>query len=85
MYKKMSLRLPKCDFCKHLEDGEIYKCSAFPESIPLENLSDDENAECAKGIKFEEDRGGPERKEYVPNPESILEKMILVSPRRYRK
>lgn len=76
------MRLPKCDFCKHLEDGEIYKCSAFPEGIPWGGLSDDEDAECANGIKFEDDRGEQEREKYVPNPDSILEKMFWVSPRR---
>lgn len=52
----MSLRLPKCDFCKHLEEGEEYKCPAFPNGIPLVEIPDDEEAECANGIKFESDK-----------------------------
>ncbi len=75
------MRLPKCDFCKHLEDGEKYICSAFPEGIPLEDLSDGEDAECANGIKFEDEDGKQEREKYVSNPNSILEKMTWVSPR----
>lgn len=79
----MSLTLIKCDFCKHLEKG--YKCSAFPEGIPLENLSDDKSAECANGIRFEDEIGEREHKEIIPNPDSILEKMHWVSPRRDRE
>lgn len=51
----MSLKLPKCDFCRHLEEGDFYKCPAFPEGIPLETIPDDEDAECANGIKFEDE------------------------------
>lgn len=41
----------KCDLCKHLEDED--KCCAFPDGIPFETLPKDEEAECAKGIRFE--------------------------------
>lgn len=51
----MSLKLPKCDFCKHLKEDERYRCSAYPEEIPLDEISDDESEECANGIKFEEE------------------------------
>lgn len=71
----MSLRLPKCDFCKHLEDGDTYRCPAFPAGIPIEDLKDDEDAECANGIKFEDERGKRDHKRFVQNPDSILEKM----------
>ena len=50
----MSLRLPKCDFCKHYIDGKGKMCcDAFPEGIPLDKINDDEAEECANGIKFE--------------------------------
>ena len=51
----MSLKIPKCDFCKHLEEGNHYKCPAFPDGIPLEKRPDDEAVECANGIKYEEE------------------------------
>ena len=30
-------------------------CKAFPDGIPLEAIPDDEDVECANGIKFEPD------------------------------
>lgn len=54
----MSLKLPKCEFCKHLhtdDEGNVPTCDAFPGGFLWKNISDDENAECANGIKFEED------------------------------
>lgn len=52
----MSLKLPKCDFCKHYIDGkEKMCCDAFPEGIPLDKISNDESEECANGIKYEEE------------------------------
>lgn len=54
----MSLRLPKCDFCKYCSydeaNNKLY-CKAFPDGIPLVEIPDDEEAECANGIKFERD------------------------------
>jgi hypothetical protein len=54
--EKMSIRLPKCDFCKHYIDDEtkIDCCAAFPEGIPLEKMIAEESDECANGIKYEE-------------------------------
>ncbi len=51
----MSLRLPKCDFCKHFHEDKLERscCDAFPEGIPWDKISDDESEECANGIKFE--------------------------------
>lgn len=55
--EKMSLKLPKCDFCKHYhEDAKKMCCDAFPDGIPLEKISADESEECRNGIKFEEDK-----------------------------
>lgn len=52
----MSIRLPKCDFCKHChDDEEHYKCDAFPDGIPLNKIMADELEECKNGIKFEEE------------------------------
>ena len=53
----MSLKLPKCDFCKHCydEDTELPCCEAFPDGIPLEVMIADESEECNNGIKYEED------------------------------
>ncbi len=54
----MSLKLLKCDFCKYYFYNKKDKkkcCKAFPDGIPLEIIPDDEDAECANGIKFEED------------------------------
>lgn len=53
----MSLRLPKCDFCKHLhmENTEVYCCDAFPDEIPLKAMIADKNKECNNGIKFEKE------------------------------
>ena len=85
------ISLPKCDFCihKHGDDnddrGFIIYCDAFPDGKPWEEISDDEWEECANGIKFEDERGEQEHKEIIPNPDSILEKMYWVSPRRGRK
>lgn len=51
----MSLREPKCDYCKHLiENDTKYMCKAFPDDIPAEKMWEDEQIECAPGIKFEE-------------------------------
>lgn len=52
----MSLRLPKCDFCKHYheENAERSCCDAFPEGIPLEKMNWNEEEECNNGIKYEE-------------------------------
>lgn len=55
----MSLSLSKCDFCKHYfynEEENKMCCTAFPNGIPWETIPDDEDAECANGIKFEEDK-----------------------------
>ena len=51
----MSMRLPICDFCKHLKsDADSYKCTAFPKGIPDENIRlKDDGKECADGIYFE--------------------------------
>lgn len=50
----MSLRLPRCDFCKHLFDGEGYACEAFPNGIPVDKMKlDDDKRECNNGIMFE--------------------------------
>lgn len=54
----MSLKLSKCDFCKHYFYDKPNKkmcCKAFPDGIPWVDLSDDEQEECANGIKFEEE------------------------------
>lgn len=55
--EKMSLTLPRCDFCKHYHDGKGKMCcEAFPDGIPMEKMwSDEENEKCANGIKFEEE------------------------------
>lgn len=51
----MSLKLPKCDFCKHChDDSEKYCCDAFPDGIPPEKINWDEDEECNDGIKYEE-------------------------------
>ena len=53
----MSLKLPKCDFCKHLyQDTGDYCCEAFKDGIPLEVMIADKDKECRNGIKFEEDK-----------------------------
>lgn len=55
----MSLRLPKCDFCKHYIDGKGKMCcEAFPDGIPLEKIksfNDKDDEECNNGISFEEE------------------------------
>lgn len=54
----MSLSLSKCDFCKHLHKDDkrnIPVCDAFPNGIPVDTEMKAENAECANGIKYEED------------------------------
>lgn len=54
----MSLTLSKCDFCKHLHKDDLKKvptCDAFPNGIPIKAEASAENAECANGIKFEDD------------------------------
>lgn len=55
----MSLRLPRCDICKHLhiEKTEDYCCDAFPDRIPLEKITFDyDNVEdCNNGIKYEKE------------------------------
>ena len=75
----MSLSLSKCDFCKHYffdKENKKMCCKAFPDGIPWENIPDDEDVECANGIKYEnEDR---EYKEFVPDPNSILAKMHCI-------
>lgn len=51
----MSLQEPKCDYCKHLiESDSKYMCKAFPDDIPAEKMWEDEEVECAPGVKFEE-------------------------------
>lgn len=54
----MSLRLPKCDFCKHyheeLNNGKEC-CDAFPDGIPLNKMNFDENEDCNNGIKYEKE------------------------------
>lgn len=55
----MSLSLLKCDSCKHYFYNKKDKkkcCKAFPDGISLESIPDDEAAECANGIRFEEDK-----------------------------
>lgn len=80
------MRLPICYSCKHYHDnidGEEY-CDAFPaDAFPDRVKWDGKSEECANGIKYEAEDG--KDKEYVPNPDSILEKMVLVSPRRKTK
>lgn len=52
----MSLTLIKCEFCRHYTEGEDRMCcDAFPDGIPLGEISDDITEECANGIKFEEE------------------------------
>lgn len=83
------ISFPKCDFCirKHYEDnddrGLIIYCDAFPDGKPWIDIPDDEWEECANGIKFADENGEREYKEYVPNPDSILEKMFIVSGREW--
>lgn len=51
----MSLKLPKCDFCKHYQINETEdKCDAFPNGIPLAAMIANESEECHDGIKYEE-------------------------------
>ncbi len=53
--EKMSLQEPKCDYCRHfIERGTEDICKAFPDGIPAEKMWEDEEIECAPGIKFEE-------------------------------
>lgn len=63
----MSIRLPLCDFCKHYidnaENGKMC-CNAFLDGIPLEKIRlEDDETECANGIKYEEDYRGVIMKE----------------------
>lgn len=52
----MSLKLPKCDFCKYYHENDSNDtCDAFSKGIPLEKMIADESEECANGIKFEEE------------------------------
>ena len=52
----MSLRLPKCDFCKHYhEESDEDTCDAFPNGIPLEKMYAEESEECKNEIKYEEE------------------------------
>lgn len=70
----MSLRLPKCDFCKRYrynEDECKAFCEAFPDGIPPEAMSYDVEGECASGIKFE----GDSPYEFTPEPGSLLAKL----------
>ena len=73
----MSMRLPICDFCKHLKsDTDSYKCTAFPEGIPDENIRlKDDGKECAAGIYFEPENPKDWENEFVPKPGGMLEKM----------
>ena len=72
----MSLQLPKCDFCKYLEEGDSYRCPAFPKGIPLKDIPYDKDIECANGIKFEVADGVKySNAPFVPAPDSILAKM----------
>lgn len=74
----MSLRLPKCEFCKYFRGYKDrgMECEAFPDGIPGgKNLFDySDNSECAEGIKFE-DRDGDQQVEFVPEPDSLLARM----------
>lgn len=75
----MSLQLPKCDLCKHHYENVKSEmcCDAFPEGIPPEKITwGDEDAECANGIKYEDEEEG--RKEFIPDPDSILVKMYRI-------
>lgn len=73
----MSLRLPKCEFCKHFrgyKDRGI-KCAAFPDGVPDDkNLFDYfDKSECANGIKLEYEDGN--YTESILEPGSLLAKM----------
>lgn len=75
--EKMSLRLPKCEFCKHFrgyKDRGI-KCEAFPDGVPDDKKLFDyfDKSECANGIKFEYEDGN--YTESIPEPGSLLAKM----------
>lgn len=51
----MRLKEPKCDHCKHfIENNTKDACRAFPDGIPVEKMWEENDAECAPGIKFEE-------------------------------
>lgn len=53
--EKMSLKEPKCDYCRYfVEAGTKYSCKAFPEGIPAEAMWAEWDSECVPGIKFEE-------------------------------
>ena len=55
----MSLKLPKCDFCKYCYDDTDKTrtcCKAFPDGIPLKAMIADKEEECNNGIKYEENK-----------------------------
>lgn len=75
------MQLPKCDVCihRHKDDDNdtelVIYCDAFPNGKPLREIPEDEKKECANGIKYE-DENGEEYKEFVPEPGSVLSKML---------
>lgn len=73
------MRLPICYTCKHYCENSLNAkecCDAFPDGIPPERVKwKNGNAECANGIKYE-DENGEEYKEFVPKPGSVLSKML---------
>lgn len=79
----------KCDFCihRHEDSGNEWEdmiyCDAFPDGKPWEEISEEYWKECANGIKYADEDGEREYEEYVPNPDSILEKMFIVSGREW--
>lgn len=71
------MRLPKCEFCKHchkIDSNGIVYCDAFPDGKLLVEIPEDGDVECAKGVRYEDENG--EYKEFTPDPNSILAKML---------
>lgn len=83
------ISFPKCDFCIHRHEDEdidgmdIIFCDAFPDGKQWEEIPDEYWKECANGIKYADEDGEREYKEYVPNPDSILDKMFIVGGQKY--